>query len=197
MQLKKNMLGAPVRGLKLFGRNWLPLAVGLLGRVILLGLLGSLSAWSQPTDVLSVSPGVAKNTNVDDPLEPVKDSLSERGSHNFSDMGSWIWDTNTIDRQTVRFWKSFEIPDGAAVMRARLIKANGTAANHVIITVASLVALYRTNEPPGHVRRALANGVKKEELIEFVTHLAFYGGWPVANSAIPILRKAFEEESSS
>jgi 4-carboxymuconolactone decarboxylase len=26
-----------------------------------------------------------------------------------------------------------------------------------------------------------------------VTHLAFYAGWPVANSAIPILRKAFEE----
>jgi 4-carboxymuconolactone decarboxylase len=27
---------------------------------------------------------------------------------------------------------------------------------------------------PGHVRRALANGVTREELIELVTHLAFY-----------------------
>jgi len=62
-----------------------------------------------------------------------------------------------------------------------------------LITVASLVALYRTNELPGHVRRALANGVTRDELIEMVTHLAFYAGWPVANSAIPILRKAFEE----
>ena len=39
----------------------------------------------------------------------------------------------------------------------------------------------------------LSNGVTREELTELVTHLAFYAGWPVANSAIPILRKAFEE----
>jgi len=66
-----------------------------------------------------------------------------------------------------------------------------------LITVASLVALYRTNELPGHVRRALANGVSREELVELVTHLAFYGGWPVANSAIPILRKAFAEADAA
>lgn len=66
-----------------------------------------------------------------------------------------------------------------------------------LITVASLVALYRTNELPHHVRRALANGVSRDELVELVTHLAFYGGWPVANSAIPILRKAFEEANPS
>jgi len=35
-----------------------------------------------------------------------------------------------------------------------------------LITVASLVALYRTNEMPGHVRRALANGVTRDELVE-------------------------------
>ncbi len=62
-----------------------------------------------------------------------------------------------------------------------------------LITVASLVALYRTNELPGHVKRALANGVTREELVELVTHLAFYGGWPVANSAIPVLRQAFQD----
>ncbi len=62
-----------------------------------------------------------------------------------------------------------------------------------LITVASLVALYRTNELPGHVKRALDNGVTRDELVELVTHLAFYGGWPVANSAVPILRKAFAE----
>ena len=66
-----------------------------------------------------------------------------------------------------------------------------------LITVAGLVALYRTNELPGHVKRALANGVRREELVELVTHLAFYGGWPVANSAIPILRKAFAETDAA
>jgi hypothetical protein len=47
------------------------------------------------------------------------------------------------------------------------------------------------------VKRALDNGVTREELIELVTQLAFYGGWPVANSAVPILRKAFEEAGAS
>lgn len=50
----------------------------------------------------------------------LQDSLTERGSYNFSDMGSWIWGAKTMDRQTCRFWKSFEIPDGAVVARARL-----------------------------------------------------------------------------
>ena len=61
-----------------------------------------------------------------------------------------------------------------------------------LITVAALVAGYRHNELPGHVARALANGVTKDELAELVTHLAFYAGWPAANTAVPILRKAFE-----
>jgi 4-carboxymuconolactone decarboxylase len=52
-----------------------------------------------------------------------------------------------------------------------------------LITVAALVALYRTNELPGHLRRALDNGVPKEELAELFTHLAFYSGWPTAMSA--------------
>jgi len=66
-----------------------------------------------------------------------------------------------------------------------------------LITVASLVALYRTNELPGHIRRALDNGVTRDELVELVTHLAFYGGWPVANSAVPILRQAFADAGAS
>lgn len=40
-----------------------------------------------------------------------------------------------------------------------------------LITVASLVVLYRTNELPGHVKRALDNAVTREELVELVTHL--------------------------
>ena len=50
----------------------------------------------------------------------LQDSLTERGSYNFSDMGSWIWGAKTMDRQTCRFWKLFEIPESAKVVRARL-----------------------------------------------------------------------------
>ncbi len=84
-------------------------------------LIGSLvMADSQAAPILADTNGVAGKALVDDPAETAKDSLGERGSHNFSDMGSWIWETNTYDRQTVRFWKSFEIPAGAAISRARL-----------------------------------------------------------------------------
>jgi 4-carboxymuconolactone decarboxylase len=62
-----------------------------------------------------------------------------------------------------------------------------------MITVASLIVLYRTDQLPGHVKRALDNGVTREELVEVVTHLAFYGGWPVASSAVQILKRAFKE----
>jgi 4-carboxymuconolactone decarboxylase len=65
-----------------------------------------------------------------------------------------------------------------------------------LITVASLISLYRTNEMPFHFKRALENGVTRDELIEVITHLAFYAGWPVANTALPIARRVFEEGSS-
>lgn len=62
-----------------------------------------------------------------------------------------------------------------------------------LITVASLVSLYRANELPFHLKKALENGVSKDELIELITHLAFYSGWPTANTALPIVKRVFEE----
>jgi 4-carboxymuconolactone decarboxylase len=66
-----------------------------------------------------------------------------------------------------------------------------------LITVASLVALYRSNELPFHLKKALENGVTHEEIIEVMTHLAFYSGWPTASTAIGIARKVFEETETA
>jgi 4-carboxymuconolactone decarboxylase len=68
-----------------------------------------------------------------------------------------------------------------------------SARDRSLITVASLVALYRTNELPFHLGKALENGVTRDELIELITHLAFYAGWPTANTAVAIARKVFGE----
>jgi 4-carboxymuconolactone decarboxylase len=62
-----------------------------------------------------------------------------------------------------------------------------------LVTVACLVSLYRSNEMPFHIKRALENGVTREELVEAITHLAFYAGWPTAATAVPIARRVFEE----
>jgi 4-carboxymuconolactone decarboxylase len=61
-----------------------------------------------------------------------------------------------------------------------------------LITCATLIALNRTEQQVGHFQRALDNGVTKEELLEVITHLAFYGGWPVAMSAAQVAKKVFE-----
>lgn len=62
-----------------------------------------------------------------------------------------------------------------------------------LVTVTCLVSNYRLNELPFHLKRALENGVMKEELVEAITHLAFYAGWPAASTAIGIARKVFED----
>ena len=62
-----------------------------------------------------------------------------------------------------------------------------------LITVSALIALNRTEQLPFHLRRALGNGITQEELIEIVTHLAFYAGWPNSMSAITVAKNVFAE----
>lgn len=62
-----------------------------------------------------------------------------------------------------------------------------------LITVAALIALNRPDQLRFHLGRALENGLKKEELIEVITHLAFYSGWPNAMNAIMTAKEVFSE----
>jgi 4-carboxymuconolactone decarboxylase len=64
-----------------------------------------------------------------------------------------------------------------------------------LITVAALVAMYRGDQLTGHLERALANGVTREEIGELITHLAFYAGWPAAMTAGRIAKQVFDEAS--
>ena len=43
-----------------------------------------------------------------------------------------------------------------------------------LITVANLVALYRTDQLRGHIGRALDNGVTKAEISEVILHTTMY-----------------------
>jgi 4-carboxymuconolactone decarboxylase len=61
-----------------------------------------------------------------------------------------------------------------------------------LITVSVLTALYRTGQLPGHLNRALDNGLTKEELGEAITHVAFYAGWPTAANAVQIAKEVFD-----
>src|SRR5512141_2667674 len=62
-----------------------------------------------------------------------------------------------------------------------------------LITVAALITLNRPDQLRFHLKHAVENGLKKEELIEAITHLAFYAGWPSAMSAIMLAKEIFSE----
>jgi 4-carboxymuconolactone decarboxylase len=60
-----------------------------------------------------------------------------------------------------------------------------------LITCAALVALGRTEQMSSHFPRAIQNGVTQDELIEMITHMAFYSGWPTAVTAALRAREIF------
>ncbi|WP_091493451.1 carboxymuconolactone decarboxylase family protein [Microbacterium pygmaeum] len=58
-----------------------------------------------------------------------------------------------------------------------------------LITVAALIALNRTDQLRSHLGVGIQNGLTEDELVEVITHLAFYAGWPVAVGAVGVLRE--------
>jgi len=58
-----------------------------------------------------------------------------------------------------------------------------------LVTCAALVALGKTEQMGFHFPRAIDNGVTADELVELVTHLAFYAGWPNAMSTVAKMRE--------
>lgn len=63
-----------------------------------------------------------------------------------------------------------------------------------LVTVASLVAGGNTAQLVNHLALARRNGLTQTELIEAITHLAFYAGWPRAMSAMAVAKEVFETE---
>lgn len=63
-----------------------------------------------------------------------------------------------------------------------------------LITVAALIALNRPEQLRSHMRLARQNGVTEVELVEAITQLAFYAGWPNAISAVGVAREVFAEK---
>ncbi len=62
-----------------------------------------------------------------------------------------------------------------------------------LITVAALIAGGNTEQLPFHLSKAKENGLSKSDLIEVITHLAFYAGWPKAMSAIRVAQEVFQK----
>lgn len=62
-----------------------------------------------------------------------------------------------------------------------------------IVTVSALVSGGNLEQLGPHLEKAKENGVTKDEIIEVITHLAFYTGWPKAWSAFNLAENVFDE----
>lgn len=64
-----------------------------------------------------------------------------------------------------------------------------------LITVTALISKgIFDNSLKFHIQNAKNNGVSKTEMVEVLTHLAFYVGWPNAWAAFPLVREVYADE---
>jgi len=64
-----------------------------------------------------------------------------------------------------------------------------------VVTVAVNTALYRTEQLRSHINRALDNGVTKEEIVQIITHVTFYAGWPTGVNGAAVASEVFQSRN--
>lgn len=68
-----------------------------------------------------------------------------------------------------------------------------SARDRSLITVAVLTAAGNTGQLGFHLGRAVENGVTQEELIEAITHVTLYAGWPQGMAAMGVAQQLFTD----
>ncbi len=63
-----------------------------------------------------------------------------------------------------------------------------------LVTVSALIAMNRPDQLRSHLALARDNGLTQAQLIEAITHLAFYSGWPNAVTATTVAREVFRDK---
>lgn len=70
-----------------------------------------------------------------------------------------------------------------------------SARDRSLITVAVLTAGGDLDQLRFHLGRAVENGVTSDELIEAITHVTFYAGWPKGMSAMTVAREVLAPQT--
>jgi 4-carboxymuconolactone decarboxylase len=63
-----------------------------------------------------------------------------------------------------------------------------------LVTISALVAMNRPDQLRSHLARARDNGVTEEQVVETITQLAFYAGWPSAITAVTVAKEVFAKK---
>ena len=69
-----------------------------------------------------------------------------------------------------------------------------SARDRSLATISALFSAGLFPQLEAHIRLGKEHGLSQEEVVEVVTQLAFYCGWPKAWSTFPIIKKIYEEE---
>jgi 4-carboxymuconolactone decarboxylase len=77
------------------------------------------------------------------------------------------------------------------------IRPELSARDRSLVTVAALTAAGNTEQLVFHLDFARRNGVTETELVEAITHLAFYAGWPKAMSAMAVAKQVFASKDNA
>ncbi|KRM12326.1 carboxymuconolactone decarboxylase family protein [Paucilactobacillus suebicus] len=67
-----------------------------------------------------------------------------------------------------------------------------SAHDRSLITVSSLLT-QGVPQLEAHMKIAKQNGVTKDEMVELITHLSFYAGWPKAWSAFNLAKEIYAD----
>ena len=65
-----------------------------------------------------------------------------------------------------------------------------------LATVSTVVALGQFAQLAFYLNRSLDNGLTRDQLSEVMTHLAFYTGWSIVFTALPVVKDVFEKRSA-
>lgn len=63
-----------------------------------------------------------------------------------------------------------------------------TPRDRSLVTISALITQGNVEQLPVHVHTGIGNGLKKDEIGEVITQLAFYAGWPRAFSAAGVVK---------
>ena len=75
-----------------------------------------------------------------------------------------------------------------------MARPNLSRRDRSLATVSALIALNRPEQLRAHLALARKNGLSEDELVETLTHLAFYAGWPNAINAANVAREVFKQK---
>jgi len=72
-----------------------------------------------------------------------------------------------------------------------------SARDRSLVTIVSLIAGGNFEHLKFHLQKGKDNGLSQQEIVEIITHQAFYSGWPKAWSAFNIVKEVYNEADTA